>query len=108
MKRWRGKVPFDIAGNQMHHELDRPYYEPVDWRDWCCFTGTLTLEKVRSGNSAKYLVVREEETDLTFILFVVDLLDLCAQTIIDHGKITGTWGFCKRGQNYGVYLMEEQ
>lgn len=112
--KWRGKVPFSKeTGQQLHWaNPDTAFYEPQDcrwvvWRDWFTFDATLELDSVRSGNSAKYLVVVDRATDKRYVLFVADLVAAARTTTITNGRITGRWGFCKRGQNYGVYWMED-
>jgi len=101
------KIPFDNKGNQYHYPPEHYLGVKVTWKDNFSFEDTIELlEKMSTGRSAKFFHARSLITKKTFTIFTKDLLEFAQKSIIDHGKITDTFTFCKRGQNYGLTILE--
>lgn len=99
-------IPFDAAGNQVHYpdwwSMER---EPGEWRENFVFSDTLTYAGYQRGRPAAYFkFTRESGASVT--MFLTDFEDIVPN--MAHGKVTGRWTFCKRGQNYGVRMAEGQ
>lgn len=96
-------IPFNSRGHQLHY----PEHETV-WRDNHEFEATLVFRGMARGRSAAYALFSDKKTGKDVTMFLVDLADVVMNKKIDRGIITGKWTFCKRGQNYGVRLVEEE
>lgn len=69
------------------------------------FEATLFVSGFSRGrSSAKVLLDGEGRR---YEMFLVTFMDI-VQTLgyAPEAGISGTWGICKKGQNYGVFLME--
>jgi len=82
-----------------------------EWRPNEPFHATFAIDSVRSGRSAKYVIltsVESPEDSRTWPMFVVDLIDVMIRTGIERRAImSGRWMVAKRGQNYGLRLTKE-
>lgn len=82
------------------------HYHPVGnhitWKDNVVFQATMRLIGTTSGRSAKYVHVEDIITNATYPMFLTDLCDLAANSLIDHGVVTDRWVVQKRGNNYGI------
>jgi hypothetical protein len=94
------QIPF-YDGNQLHY----PSYTEVNWVDNFEFVDTLILQGYQRGCSAAFFALESETTGKKYTMFLSDMLDVIKCSSIDHGKVNGTWTFCKKGQNYGVRLI---
>lgn len=93
------KVPFDADGNQ----LDYHYYSTHSLVDNFVFEDTLTYKDFQRGrSSAQFSFTRSNGKSV--IVFMKDM-DIFIPRIV-NGQITGTFTFVKRGQNYGVTILE--
>lgn len=106
-------IPFDEDGNQLH-------YADVKWDGTykpggACnmvpncvmlpntpFQDTLTFKGFERGRSAAYFHF-ERESGKQVCVFLKEMEDIIPQMV--HGKVTGTFQFIKRGQNYGCALI---
>lgn len=87
------QIPFNKNGDQLHY----PDYV-VEWRDNLPFQDTLTYEGFGRGRSAAYFhFSRLDGTKVT--VFLKELGEMIP--LLTSGKITGTFAFVKRGENYG-------
>lgn len=104
------EVPYDQAGNLLHHHSDKPFGEAMDWRSNDPFHATLQLDEVRSGRSAKYVILTPPgDTDnRQFPMFIADLLVMLKENTVKHGIVSGRWCARKRGQNYGLVWLGPQ
>jgi hypothetical protein len=78
-----------------------------DWRPNVPFEAKLQLEGYSRGRSAANFDVIDEH-GRKYTIFLTDMLDILQK----HGIVKGwteklTWAFCKRGQNYGIRLHED-
>lgn len=100
------KVPFDGDGVLMHYATYRPYppYTAAEWRDPEVFEAELTLENVRSGMSAKY-VMWTDARGCRWPMFIPELLELIKTGTVVRGVVLGRWIPRKRGQNFGLRYL---
>lgn len=71
------------------------------------FEETLFLDTYSKGNSSFKAVWRDQQ-DRRYGMFTVDFINLLKETGYDPTSgIRGEWGICKRGQNYGIFLLSE-
>lgn len=97
------EVPYDPKGNLMH--FPRQWGIEVDWRPNEPFEAELTLDSTTRGRSAAYFTF----VDLgghKYPVFMTDISEIMATSVIDHGKVSGRWVVGKRGQNYGLRLAQ--
>lgn len=130
------KVPFDGHGNQLHYQNDigKPpehlalawkeedhdlratlirerddWYEKArqrTWRDNYIFTATMTVVSMSRGRSAAYFHLIDERGK-QYTMFMTDMVDMVKRArMITQGVVTGRWTFQKRGNNYGVKLVD--
>ena len=103
----------------MKNKIQIPYHEdgsiphyPVSWaRDYLWkdpepFSATLTLIGFSRGRSAANFDF-ESETGARFTVFMTDLMAMIQSPAWQSGKISGTFVPTKRGQNYGIKLVEK-
>ena len=100
--RWRGKVPFDSDGNQ----LDYPSWKTDHWRDWFIFNDTLSLTGYTRGQNSAKLIWESVEHGYKYSMFLSDMMPAVKDGLGAGGTKTGEWGFCKKGKDYGIYLLE--
>lgn len=103
------EVPYLFDGSLAHYE-HRGWSDGkvVQWRPNEPFHATLQIQGIRTGRSAKYLVLKAPETaldDREFPMFVADFVNLAIDEGIPAGGIiSGRWMVRKRGKNYGLRL----
>jgi hypothetical protein len=105
------QIPFDSKGNMCKYSHDTNI---VEWRDPEPFEDTLYFLKFERGRSAAHAIFEAEEGPktprhgITFQVFLTDLADMMQHFVSDGrtATITGRFTFCKRGQNFGVKLVE--
>lgn len=99
-KVYDGDIPFDGRGNQLH------YFESWNGGHWVpntTFKDTLTIDTMARGRSAAYFIF-ERKNGSSVVVFLRDAIDMMKH--MQNGKVTGTFTFCKRGQNYGCKLVD--
>jgi hypothetical protein len=88
----------------------RRVVEPPEWRDNVPFQMTLEINSMRSGRSAKYIILTPFEPldgkeDICFPMFVSDVVEVAMLgRWLPGGVVAGWFMVAKRGQNYGVRL----
>ncbi len=88
-------IPFDKDGNQQHYPDS---WRGLEWRDNAPFADTLTYEGFSRGRSAAYFnFTRQDGKSVT--VFLKEMSEMIPLMV--GGKITGTFAFVKRGENYG-------
>ena len=118
---YKGKIP--LCKQWSDEGMQVPAYpqswqidDKLQWFDNLSFEATICVIDMSRGRSAANFAVTigegVETPDFlhgaTCTLFMRDLLD-----IIEHegikagGEVSGTFCFCKRGQNYGIQLYRE-
>lgn len=83
-----------------------------DWRPNLPFHAAFQIDSMRSGRSAKYVIltpVNAPDDPRTFPMFVSDLIDVAQrQGILVGGVMSGRWMVAKRGMNYGLRLAKDE
>jgi hypothetical protein len=105
------QIPFDKDGNQQHFPTNWGWEGAgaarhpggPEWRDNVPFNDTLTWGGAHRGRSAAYMTWTRESNGKSVVMFLGDLEDVVKA--LRDGKVTGTWRFTKRGQNYGIKLQ---
>ena len=95
MSKGNYKIPFDRNGNQMDYEG----YGVGEMKDNFEFFDTLTFQSYGRGRSSVTFTMKRASTNTTVSMFVSDFADIVGK--MNHGHITGTFTFTKKGQNYG-------
>ena len=104
------EVPYDQAGNLLHHHSDKPFGEAMVWRPNEPFHATLCVDQLRSGRSAKYFILTPpgDSDGRQFPMFAADLLAMLKETTVAGGVTSDRWCVRKRGQNYGLVWLGAQ
>lgn len=97
-------IPFDAEGNQLHY-ADTWGPGPV-WRDNHVFEAVLRYGGYCRGRSAAYMLFVRVDTLASVVVFLGDF-DPIAERMA-KGEVAGRFTFCKRGQNYGCRLVDEE
>jgi hypothetical protein len=99
------EVPYSRGGSLLHWADRRS--PDVRWLPNDPFQGVFRLAGMRSGRSAKYVLLGTDD-GREFPMFVTDLLDVLNRSGISGGLTgNGPWIVRKRGQNYGVALARD-
>jgi hypothetical protein len=106
MARTKFRVPFNLQGSLLHHAVERYSGSLVEWRENVPFEATVRMNHHRRGRSATYFVWTDDKGH-EYPMFMTDLLDLVANSVIDKGVVTARWVVSKYGQNYGIKLYSE-
>jgi hypothetical protein len=100
----RGNLLFYVEGPNGHSYLDDDtYWVAYSMRPNVAFDATLTLDSMRTGRSAKYLVWRDGD-GRHYPMFISDLTAMLPLVTVRHGVVSGTWIVRKKGQNFGIAL----
>lgn len=108
-------VPFDKSGSLLHFTYSQPGETGGRYGDWAAewrenkpFTCKLTLDSMRSGRSAKYVIWQDDEGH-SYPMFITDLLTLLQERSVVNGvTYDNTWIVRKRGKNYGLALVVDE
>lgn len=108
-----GRAPMQIALMQIERQI-RPFvqiFSEIDWRPNEPFRASLQVDHMRSGRSAKYVMLKPVNSPLdlrTYPMFISDLLDVIQRFGIERGSVmSGRWMASKRGQNYGLRAAKD-
>lgn len=83
-----------------------PYYQDkYAWMDNHEFEDTMQFTSYYRGRSAAGLCLKSLATGVCYSMFMTDFNDVLASCNILKGVVSGTWTFCKRGQNYGIKMV---
>lgn len=116
MSKKQYKVPYDEHGNLLHYPLKkfdytkRGYVDLSDYRENAPFEASLVLCDMRRGRSAAYFTwVDTGVFEHHYPMFMSEMCNLIILVSnMKYGVVAGTWEACKRGQNYGIKLLEEK
>jgi hypothetical protein len=103
MKIYKGKIPFDKDGNLLGYY---PGYGDVNWVDNFENRFNLKLEKYGRGRSSVTFDFRCQDTGAVYQMFVSDLVEMLLKVTLNYGEISGSFTFCKKGQNYGIVFIK--
>ena len=94
-------------GKDKHKDGERVRIN-YDWRPNVPFKTKMEIRKTNRGRSAANFTLRDDASK-EYTIFMVDLLEVLQKHSITKGWTEElTWSFCKKGQNYGVRLHDEQ
>ena len=79
----------------------------IEWRDNYIFTTELEVTSYGRGRSAANFNLQDSEGH-NYNCFMNAIIDIIRDSRFSAGKITATWTFEKRGQNYGIKLAKIQ
>ncbi len=97
------EVPVDINGNVVR-SLHRAH-KTVNGKD--TFIAALALHNhVRVGAALRITLV-DTESGKTYPMFAADFLNMVKEVSMCEGEILGEWGYCKKSNYFGIYLVEE-
>jgi hypothetical protein len=81
--------------------------DAIVWKENFEFEDTMWLSGMSRGRSAANFNLVSQTDGKNYNLFMTDIVDMIQNAAINKGKIKGKWTFVKRGQNYGIKLVEE-
>lgn len=104
----------DAAGNSTNvghfdYETLAGYVYPgndVEWRPNDPFEATLELVHSSRGRSSAVYIYRDIATNIRYPLFISSVEFMLRHATIKAGQVTGVWQVVKRGQNYGLDMLE--
>jgi len=94
---------------RLKHVVLASYVYPsaeIDWRPNDPFEATLELVHSSRGRSSVVFIYRDIATDIHYPLFVSSVDSMLRHATIKAGRVTGVWQVAKRGQNYGLEMLE--
>lgn len=106
--KWNNKVPFlvESPGNMLSYADPDTNNKHIIWKDDYIFEDTLTFVDYYKGRSAVHFIF-EDKNKKSYNMFLSDFTNLIKDRILTCGKIHGVWTFRKQGQNYGIYLLQD-
>lgn len=96
------EIPFDLDGNQLSYPES---WKGVVWRDNVPFDGTLVYAGYSRGRSSALIEFLNYADGKRVSMFMTDF-DKAARRMT-NGMLSGRFRYVKRGQNYGIQLVEE-
>lgn len=101
---YEGKIPFDHHGRPV--PFIRQRVECYIWEDNAPFTASLAFKRFERGRSAAHAIyVKDDDPSWEVTMFLSDLEDVIASAFVPL-HLTGHFEYVKRGQNYGVKLID--
>lgn len=104
-------IEYNNTLNEIQERKDSGRYVEVDaivWKENYEFEDTLVLTGMSRGRSAANFNLKSETDSKDYNLFMTDIVDMIKMADINKGKVKGLWTFVKRGQNYGIKLIEQK
>lgn len=105
------QIPFAKSGNMQGYpeswwEGEFPNAKRVgpEWRDNFEFKDTLRFVEFWRGRSSAIAIMYGDD-GAEYQVFLSDLATMMPHFV--NGKVTGTFTFCKKGQNYGCKLVDK-
>lgn len=106
-------IPFNTNGDQVHYPEDTFVHDGTAYRRVTCemrpnevFDDVLVFGSYNRGRSAAYFSLLRESNGKGVTMFLTDLNEAFNHFVC--GRLKGKFQFVKRGQNYGVKLLEAQ
>lgn len=107
--KWNREAPWDEEGCLLHYPrlpYEEKYYNSKNiWRPVEQFKATLTYDSFTRGRSAAYFLFKDE-LGRKQPMFLKEF-----DSVVHHlveGTVSGIWTVTKRGQNFGLKLVEAQ
>jgi hypothetical protein len=71
------------------------------------FCAQLHLDSAQRGRSAANFRWIDRDHERSYPMFLTDMVELVKKHgVKPGGHVSGVWGVKKRGQNYGIYLLD--
>lgn len=101
---YEGKIPFDQHGRPVPYVVG--HIDKYNWRPNWRFEAHLQFQRIERGRSAAHAVYADSY-DLSWEaqMFLSDLTDVICQGLAPV-SLHGTFEYVKRGQNYGIKLID--
>lgn len=93
------KIPFNVRTGEL---LDYPIHNGTEWRDNYEFEAKMKVVGWGRGRSSITFTL-VDENDVKYPTFASTFYEMIPH--MSNGEISGTFTFCKRGQNYGLKLV---
>ena len=95
-------VPFTETGNMIRSVCQYSTNHNVIYKEGKPFTSWLEIKAINIIRSGFEVIL---EGDVTYFMSSAEFSKMLNKTVIDHGRVYGTWGFKKQGEYYSlVYL----
>jgi hypothetical protein len=104
VKRYEG--PGDIPTSTHEELVSYAGYGDIEWRPNTEFYAELELIGSERGRSSVVFKYRDVKTSIVYPLFVTSAEDILRRAVVKNGRVSGTWRVAKKGQNYGLELIE--
>jgi len=98
---WDGKIPFVNDKPLIYVDY---WLKDVEWRDNEPFEDILTFKTYSRGRSAARLVFLSKALKCNVEMFLGDFSSIVP--LLQKGKLSGTFKFVKKGQNFGIQRIE--
>lgn len=83
-------------------------YGTVEWRPNNEFHAELEIVNVSRGRSSVVFNYRDVKTGTIYPLFASSIEDVLRRATVRNGRVSGYWWVVKKGQNYGLELVEPE
>lgn len=99
------KAPF-FNDSLLHHPSFWQNRDGFEWREVETFERSLTIDGSRRGRSAAYFIWKDVAGH-EYPMFLTDMAHLLGNASVEFGTVyDGMWKVVKRGQNYGIRLVD--
>lgn len=102
------QVPFDEHGNLQSYPqrmiINGRVVESF-WRDNYEFDDKLRIANISRGQSSAKFILKSDTDGREYPMFMKDMLELIQTSKISNGIVIAKWTFVKRGQNYGIKVV---
>lgn len=105
--------PFNEKGLMDYSDVEYPiveqgrYYTPTEWKKYHEFTEDLVIDGYSRGRSSVKIDFKSLKDGKLYPMFISDFDDMIKQVSFINGIVRGkTYGFVKKGSNYGIYLVK--
>lgn len=97
------QIPFDEqTGNMLSYP---EVWKDIEWKDVYEFADTLTYFGYGRGMSSIVLFFKDSK-GIEYPMFISDFHDVMILSGMNDNRVSGKWTFCKRGQNYGLKMVQ--
>ena len=103
---WDKRAPYDSNGNLMHYAASFGFgRNAFIWRPVEEFKASMEYLGYSRGRSAAYMKFVDRDSQSKYPMFLVEFDKIVRK--LRFGKINGVWTVRKRGQNFGIELVQE-
>lgn len=96
------KIPFYKMTNEL---AKNQYSKEIEWKDNYEFEDTMEIVGMnRKGHSITYIMVSKTDHK-KYSIFIKEMLNILQNGSVNKGIVSGSWTFCKRGQEYSLRFL---